>query len=407
MLDMTTKIFFKMIPVNQPLIAKNALEYVSECIKTGWISSGGSYVKKFEEEFARYLGIKHAITTTSGTTALHLAIASLDIGQGDEVIIPALTMIAVPYAVLYTGATPWLVDVDSEMFNIDPDKVHGFIKNQCRYSRKKKTLINKITNKRVKGIIPVHLYGHSCPMKDIMTIAREYNLFVIEDAAEAHGALFRQKENKKRDSFVGTIGDIGCFSFYANKIITTGEGGMVVTHKDQIAEKARRLKDLAHSPQKRFLHTDLAFNYRMTNLQAAVGLAQLEEIDAFIEIKRKMAATYQTLLEDVEGLTLPVEKIWARNVYWMYAVLVEREFGLSRDELMRRLREDGVDTRTFFIPVHRQPVFQKTEYYKSLTFPVAEDVSRKGLYLPSGLALTHEQIERTCQSIINIKKNLS
>ncbi|MDH5386548.1 MAG: DegT/DnrJ/EryC1/StrS family aminotransferase, partial [Candidatus Aminicenantes bacterium] len=225
--------------------------------------------------------------------------------------------------------------------------------------------------------------------------------------AEAHGALFRQKENKKRDSFVGTIGDIGCFSFYANKIITTGEGGMVVTHKDQIAEKARRLKDLAHSPQKRFLHTDLAFNYRMTNLQAAVGLAQLEEINTFIEIKRKMATTYQTLLEDVEGLTLPVEKIWARNVYWMYAVLVERKFGLSRDELMRRLREDGVDTRTFFIPVHHQPVFQKTEYYKSLAFPVAEDVSRKGLYLPSGLALTHEQIERTCQSIINIKKNPS
>jgi len=394
-----------MIPVNQPLIGKNALEYVSECIKTGWISSGGRYVNKFEEEFARYFGIKHAITTTSGTTALHLAIASLGIGQGDEVIIPTLTMIAVPYAVLYTGATPWLVDVDSEMFNIDPDRIHGFIKNQCRYSRKEKTLVNKITNKRVKGIIPVHLYGHPCPMQDIMTIAREYNLFVIEDAAEAHGALFRHKGNKQKESFVGTIGDIGCFSFYANKIITTGEGGMVVTHKDRIAEKARRLKDLAHSPKKRFLHTDIAFNYRMTNLQAAVGLAQLEEIDAFIEIKRKMAATYQALLEEVEGLTLPVEKTWARNVYWMYAVLVERKFGLSRDDLMRRLLEDGVDTRTFFIPVHRQPVFQKIGPYKSQSFPVAEDVSRKGFYLPSGLALTSEQIERTCQSIINIKKN--
>jgi perosamine synthetase len=395
-----------MIPVNEPLIAKNALEYVSECIKTGWISSGGSYIKKFEADFARYLGVKHAITTTSGTASLHLAIASLGIGQGDEVIIPALTMIAVPYAVLYTGATPWLVDADPEMFNIDPDKVHDFIKNQCRYSKKEKILINKTTTKRVKGIIPVHLYGHPCPLKDIMTIAREYNLFVIEDAAEAHGALIYQENDKKPAFFAGTIGDIGCFSFYANKIITTGEGGMAVTNNDQIAEKARSLKDLAHSPQKRFLHTDIAFNYRMTNLQAAVGVAQLEEIDTFIEIKRKMAASYKTLLEDVEGLTLPVEKIWAKNVYWMYTVLVEREFGLSRDELMRRLREDGVDTRTFFIPVHRQPIFQKLKYFKSLSFPVAEEVSRKGLYLPSGLALTDDQIEQTCRVIQDIKKTL-
>lgn len=395
-----------MIPVNEPLIAKNALEYVSECIKTGWISSGGSYIKKFEDNFARYLGVKHAITTTNGTASLHLAIASLGIGQGDEVIIPALTMIAVPYAVLYTGATPWLVDADPKMFNIDPDKVHDFIKNQCRYSKKEKILINKTTTKRVKGIIPVHLYGHPCPLKDIMTIARKYNLFVIEDAAEAHGALIYQENDKKPAFFAGTIGDIGCFSFYANKIITTGEGGMVVTNNDQIAEKARSLKDLAHSPQRRFLHTDLAFNYRMTNLQAAVGVAQLEEIDTLIEIKRKMAASYKILLEEVEGLTLPVEKMWAKNVYWMYTVLVEREFGLSRDELMRRLREDGVDTRTFFIPVHRQPIFQKIKYFKSLSFPVAEEVSRKGFYLPSGLALTNDQIEQTCRTIKDIKKTL-
>ncbi len=395
-----------MIPVNEPLIAKNALEYVSECIKTGWISSGGSYIKKFEDDFARYLGVKHAITTTNGTASLHLAIASLGIGQGDEVIIPALTMIAVPYAVLYTGATPWLVDADTEMFNIDPDKIHDFIKNQCRYSKKEKILINKTTTKRVKGIMPVHLYGHPCPLKNIMTIAREYNLFVIEDAAEAHGALIYQENDKKPAFFAGTIGDIGCFSFYANKIITTGEGGMVVTNNDQIAEKARSLKDLAHSPQRRFLHTDLAFNYRMTNLQAAVGVAQLEEIDTLIEIKRKMAASYKILLEEVEGLTLPVEKMWAKNVYWMYTVLVEREFGLSRDELMRKLRKDGVDTRTFFIPVHRQPIFQKLKYFKSLSFPVAEEVSRKGFYLPSGLALTNDQIEQTCRTIKDIKKTL-
>ena len=395
-----------MIPVNEPLIAKNALAYVSECIKTGWISSGGSYIRQFEEEFARFLRTKHAITTTSGTSSLHLAIASLGIGPGDEVLIPALTMIAVPYAVLYTGATPWLVDSDPDMFNMDPDKIREFIQHQCTYNKKEKTLINKTTEKKVRGIIPVHLYGHPCPLKDIMTIAREYDLFVIEDAAEAHGALIYEEKDKQSFCFAGTVGDIGCFSFYANKLITTGEGGMVVTDNDHIAEKARSLKDLAHSPQKRFLHTDVAFNYRMTNLQAAVGVAQLEEIHTFIEIKRKMATSYNSLLEDVEGLTLPVEKTWARNVYWMYTVLVEREFGLSRDDLMKRLREKGVDTRTFFIPVHRQPVFQKLDYLNSLSLPVAEDVSRKGLYLPSGLALTQDQIQEVCRIIKDIKKTL-
>jgi perosamine synthetase len=393
-----------MIPVNEPIIAKNALEYVSECINTGWISSGGRFIKKFEEDFAQYLGAKHAITTTSGTSSLHLAIASLGLGPGDEVLIPALTMIAVPYAVLYTGATPWPVDSDPEMFNMDPDKIHEFIKHQCRYSKKENNLINKTTNNRVKGIIPVHLYGHPCPMKDIMTIAREYDLLVIEDAAEAHGAIIYDGEGSKSSCFAGTLGDMGCFSFYANKIITTGEGGMVVTDNDQIAEKARSLKDLAHSPQKRFLHTDIAFNYRMTNIQAAVGVAQLEEIDRFIEIKKEMAASYKTLLEDVEGLTLPVEKEWARNVYWMYTVLIEREFGLSRDDLMRRLREEGVDTRTFFIPVHHQPVFQKLKNFNSLSFPVAEEISRKGLYLPSGLALSQNQIEDVCRIIKDIKR---
>lgn len=396
-----------MIPVNEPLLAKNTLPFVIDCIQSGWISSAGSYIQKFEREFARYLNVKYAVTTTSGTTALHLALATLGIGPGDEVIIPALTMIAVPYAVLYTGAKPVLIDVDPEIFNINPEKVKEFLEKHCRFNRRKKILINKNTKNRVRVLLPVHLYGHPCPMDKIMALAKEYHLVVVEDAAEAHGALFYPESEKKKALFVGAIGDIGCFSFYANKIITTGEGGMVVTNNDEYAARARSLKDLAHAPQKRFLHTELAFNYRLTNLQAAIGLAQLEEIDKFIGIKQKMAASYKKLLTGVRGLTLPQEKKWARNVYWMYGVTVEKEFGLSRDELMKKLKEKGIDTRTFFIPVHKQPVFLKEKDYQGLDFPVAEELSQKGFYLPSGLALTASQIMEVCQSIKEIRKNLT
>lgn len=406
-----------MIPVNEPLLAKNALKYVSTCIKTGWISSAGSYINEFEDGFAEYIGVEHAMTTTSGTTALHLGLASLDIGPGDEVIIPALTMIAVPYAVLYTGAVPALVDVDPELFNIDPRRITEFIDSRCQYHPQAGKLIDKRTKRVVKAIIPVHLYGHSCPMDEILEIAEHYGLFVVEDAAEAHGGLYFPKRlktmkhtdseiNKKSGLKLGSIGDVGCFSFYANKIITTGEGGMVVTDNPRIADKARRLKDLAHSPKRRFFHTELAFNYRMTNMQAAVGVAQMEEIERFIEIKRKMADKYRGLLKNVEGLTLPVEKEWAKNVYWMYSVLIEKSFGLSRDEFIQKLREKNIDTRTFFIPVNKQPVFRNNEMYRSSSFPVAQEISEKGLYLPSGLALTETQILRVCDAIKKLKQTI-
>jgi perosamine synthetase len=391
-----------MIPVNEPLIAKNTLRYVTDCVQSGWISSAGSYIQKFEQQFAGYLKVRHAVTTTSGTTALHLALASLGIGPGDEVVIPALTMIAVPYAVLYTGAKPAIVDVDRDMFNINPEKILEFIQKGCRFDPRKKVLVNKQTNATVKAILPVHLYGHPCPMDRIMAIAREYSLRVVEDAAEAHGALFYPDGNPKKAQYAGAIGEIGCFSFYANKIVTTGEGGMVVTNDDKVAERARSLKDLAHAPQKRFLHTELAFNYRMTNVQAAIGAAQLEEIEKYIEIKQDMAAAYKELLSGVRGLALPCQKEWARNVYWMYAVLVEKEFGLARDEVMKKLKAEGIDTRTFFIPVHEQPVFAKEREYQGLSFPVAEELSRIGFYLPSGLALTKSQIEEVCQAIKRI-----
>ncbi len=394
-----------MIPVNEPLLGQNALAYVTQCLETGWISSAGSFIQTFEQGFARYLGAKHGIATTSGTTALHLALASLGLGPGDEVIIPALTMIAVPYAVIYTGAQPVLVDVEPEIFNLDPEKVRDFIAAGCTFDPQTKGLLNKRTGRTVRAIIPVHLYGHPCQMDEILAIAQAHNLAVIEDAAEAHGALYYRGGQKDAGHKAGTMGKMGCFSFYANKIITTGEGGMVVTDDDDLAARARRLKDLAHDPRRRFLHTELGFNYRMTNLQAAVGVAQLEEIDRFIAIKQEMARTYRELLSDTPGLTLPEEKEWARNVYWMYAVLVEEEFGMSRDELMRKLKERGVDTRTFFIPVHQQPLFQAREEFRHLSFPVAEALSRKGFYLPSGLALTESQMRRVSEEIHDLARN--
>jgi perosamine synthetase len=391
------------IPVNQPLIAPDALKFVRDCLDSGWISSAGDYIGRFEAEFARFLGVEHAVTTTSGTTALHLALAAAGIGPGDEVIVPDLTMIAVPYAVLYTGARPALVDVDVDLFNMDPERVADFLKKRCRYDTKKKALIDKKTGGRLRAILPVHLYGHPCPMDELTRLAREYGLLVIEDAAEAHGALFFPGGEPKRAVKAGAIGDIGCFSFYGNKIVTTGEGGMVVTSNDRVAEKARRLKDLAHDPRKRFRHTELAFNYRMTNVQAAIGLAQLEEIERYITIKRRMAEAYGRGLSKVEGLTLPKEMPWAVSVYWMYAVVVEDGFGMSRDALMAALNEKGVDTRSFFVPVHEQPVFAKDKTLRGQDFPVSTELSRKGLYLPSGLALTKAQIARVCRAVIDAR----
>jgi len=395
-----------MIPVNQPLLAKNTQKYVSQCIETGWISSAGEFIQRFEHDFSRFLNVKHAITTTSGTTALHLALISSGIGPDDAVFIPDLTMIAVPYAVLYTGASPVPIDVDPETYNINPRKIREFINSHCRYNPKQKALTDNHTHKTIRAILPVHLYGHPCDMDSIKAIADEYGLLVIEDAAEAHGAMVFKEGDKEKGKYAGAIGDVGCFSFYANKIITTGEGGMVVTNSDETAAKAKLYKDLAHSPEKRFLHTDLAFNYRMTNLQAAVGTAQMEDINKFISIKRSMAQTYSSSLQDVQGLTLPIEKEWARSVYWMYAILVKEDFGISRDEFMSALKKRGIDTRSFFIPVHRQPVFQKFPELTQRFFPESTQLSKKGLYLPSGLALTPSQIQEVCLAIQDIQKNL-
>ena len=366
-----------MIPVCEPLIGDKELKNVVDCIKTNWISSKGKYIGEFEEKFSSYCGTRYGITTTSGTTALHLAIQSLDIGKGSEVIVPSFTMISSVFAIMYGGAKPVLADSEPETWNIDPDKIE-----------------EKIT-KNTKAILPVHIYGHPCDMGPILDIADDYGLYVIEDAAEAHGAEYKGKK-------AGSMGDIGCFSFYANKIITTGEGGMIVTNDGELAEKARLLKNLAFSKEKRFLHTNLGFNYRMTNIQAAIGVAQLERVDELVEARRKNASRYNKLLKDVQGITLPVEKKWAKNVYWMYSILVEDEFAISRDELMEELEENGIETRRFFIPIHQQPMFKEWRLFEDGTFPVAEKLSEKGLYLPSGSGLKKDEIEYVVETLASL-----
>jgi len=371
-----------MIPVCEPFLSGKELEYVADCLKTKWISSKGKYIEQFEQKFADYCGCKYGVSTTSGTTALHLALASLEIGPGDEVIVPTFTMISTVFAVVYTGAKPVLVDSEPETWNIDVTKIE-----------------DKITE-RTRAIMPVHIYGHPCDMNPIMEIAERHNLYVIEDAAEAHGAEYKGKK-------VGGIGHIGCFSFYANKIITTGEGGMIVTNDELIAGKAGSLKDLAFSKERRFLHTDLGFNYRMTNIQAAIGLAQFEKIDELRERRRKNAHLYNSLLRDIKGIKLPPEKEWAKNVYWMYSILIKDEFGMRRDELMSKLGQKGIETRSFFIPMHQQPVFHKLGLFNRESYPVAQELSRKGLYLPSGSGLKEEQVDYICSVVRETYKSVS
>jgi perosamine synthetase len=368
------------IPVNEPDLSGNEQTYVLDAVKSGWVATG-RYVTEFERRFAAFIGTKHAVSTTSGTAALHLATASLDLGPGDEVIVPALTIVSTVFAVCYVGATPVLVDSEEQTYNLDPSAIES-----------------KITP-RTRAIIPVHLYGHPADMEPILDLARRYNLLVIEDAAEAHGAEYRGRR-------VGSLGLLNCFSFYANKIITTGEGGMLTTDDDLLAKRVTRLKDLAHSEERRFLHTEIAYVLRMTNLQAALGVAQMERVDLFIQRKRWMADSYRQALAGIEGLHLPVELPWAKNVYWMYAVRVTAEFGCSRDELSRRLAEQGIGTRTFFIPMHQQPVFHKRGLFQHEQYPVAERLSQEGLYLPSGLTLTKDQITRVANVIADIQKEI-
>jgi perosamine synthetase len=361
-----------MIPVSEPNLSGKEIEYVTDCIKTNWISSIGKYVTRFEEMFAQFCGTSHALTASSGTTALHLALSALGIQEGDEVILPDLTFVASANAIQYCGARPVFVDVDKKTWNIDPARIEKHITN------------------KTKAIMVVHLYGQPCDMDEVVKIAKQNNLKVIEDAAEAHGAEY----NNMR---VGSIGDVGIFSFYGNKIITTGEGGMVTTNNEELVKKMRMLRDHAMSNTKRYWHYMVGYNYRMTNLQSAIGVAQMEQIDQFIEKKRENAELYNTFLSKINSLTLPPEVKKCKNVYWMYSVLIEDNFGLSRDAVMLRLKKKGIDTRPFFYPLHQLPMYKTRNNY-----PVSNELSRKGINLPSATTLTENDIRIVCDTLSSL-----
>lgn len=372
LVDYASRFRTRRIPIMQPSLGGNELKYVIDCVQTGWISSQGAYVKQFEKKFEEYTGAQYALAVSNGTTALHLALVSLGIGPGDEVIVPDFTFAASINAVLYTGANPVLVDVDMETWTIDVDSLQAAI------------------TPNTKAIMPVHIYGHPCDMDSIMQIANQNNLYVIEDCAEALGSLYKGKP-------VGTFGHVSAFSFFGNKTITTGEGGMLIFNEKAIYDHATVLRDHGMSKQKRYWHDYIGYNYRMTNLQAAIGVAQMERIAEIVDTKYKIAKHYNSALSKLSGLQLHGEKGMVRNSYWLYTILVKPGFGFDRDELIDRLAKNGIETRPAFYPLHEMPLYAQFRGNRKLSN--SKFISDNGLSLPSYVDLKEEEL-------INIIKSL-
>jgi perosamine synthetase len=363
-----------MIPVFEPEVGDEEIEAVLAAMKRGEISgSFGSAIPEFERLFAEYVGCKHGVAVSSGTTALHVAVAAAQIGPGDEVLVSALTNIASALAIAHNGAVPVPVDSEAATWNLDLD------------------LVEDLITPRTRAILPVHIYGHPVDMDRVHQIAEKHRLLVIEDCAESHGATVRGR-------MTGSFGQMGCFSFYANKIITTGEGGMVTTNDDALADRLRLLRNLAFT-QPRFRHDILGYNFRMTGMQAAMGVVQTRRIEAVIAAKRRVAATYNELLADIDWLQLPAELPWARNVYWMYSVALRPGSGIDRGGLLDALRSAGVDTRTFFCPMNQQPALRQLPGFRATSCPVADGLWERGFYLPCSTSLTRATIEQVVDTL--------
>jgi perosamine synthetase len=362
--------YMHFIPVSEPNLCGNEEAYVLACLKSTWISSRGEYINRFERRFAEYLGVKQAVVTSNGTTALHLILRALGIGPGDQVIVPTLTYVASANAVLYVGAEPVFVDCDPADWNMRVEDVWESI------------------TPRTRAIMAVHLYGALVDMAPLRELCDSRGIKLIEDAAEALGGEYMGVK-------AGALGDLAAFSFFGNKTITTGEGGMVTTNDDELAQRIRQLKDQGQSANRRYWHDVLGYNYRMTNIQAAIGLAQLENVDRFVSQKRKNAHLYQRYLSEPE-VQHSIEKPGTLHSYWMYSILLKGPLGCYRDEFMERLRDKGVETRPFFYPIHTLPI-----YCQGITrdFPIAEEVSARGINLPSSTKLTEEDIIYICDQV--------
>lgn len=371
------------IPVNEPLLNGNEKKYLCECIDTGWISSEGPFVKKFEQKMCDTVGRKYGIAVSNGTAALELAVQALEIGKGDEVILPTFTIISCAMAITKAGAVPVLIDSDLHTWNMCEEEIE-----------------KKITP-RTKAIVIVHLYGLPVKVDKILALAEKYHLKVIEDAAEMHGQTYKGKP-------CGSFGDISTFSFYPNKHVTTGEGGMLMTDDEQLAERCRLLRNLCFQRDARYMHDEISGNYRFTNLQAAVGIAQLERLDEFVGKKRWMGSYYTEKLCDIEGIRLPVAHTdYAENIYWVYGIVLDKNIQADNRQVQKLLAEEGIGSRTFFWCMHEQPVYQKQNMFLNESYPNAEYLARKGFYIPSGIALTKEQMDYVAEKVAEVIHRLS
>ena len=368
-----------MIPVNEPLLNGNEKKYLNECIDTGWISSEGPFVKQLEQNFAERCERKHGIAVANGSVALDVAITALGIGEGDEVIMPNFTIMSCAAPIVRAGAIPVVIEADPYTFNMQVQDIEA-----------------KIT-KKTKAIMAAHIYGIPVDMDPILLLAKKYDLKIIEDAAQLIGHTYKGKP-------IGSFGDLTTFSFYPNKHITTGEGGMVLTNDDKLAQKCRDLRNLCFIPPRRFIHEDLGWNFRMTNLQAALGVAQLERLDEFLKIKKQIGAWYNEFLKDVTQLQLPLASTdYGDNIYWVYAVVLSDDVPFDALEAMKKLADLGIGTRPFFYPMHKQPVFHKMGIFsENDSYPVSERIAERGFYLPSGLALTKENAIEVAEAVKSI-----
>ncbi len=363
------------LPVAAPMLVGNERQYVLDCLDSSWISSSGAYIGRFERAFAEFCGVRHAVSCTSGTAALHLSLLALGVGPGDEVIVPTLTFAATANAVRYCGATPAFVDSEPETWTMDPEQVAAAI------------------GPRTKGMIVVHLFGHPGNMEALQEIADRRNLFVIEDAAQAHGAEFRGRR-------VGSIGRLGTFSFFGNKIITTGEGGMITTDDDDLATSMRLLKAHGMDPNRKYWFPVIGYNYRMTNVAAAIGLGQIEKVAWHLERRREVAQWYREHLRSVPGLIWQSEQAWARHVWWMFTIVLDDRLAIARDTVMAQLSASGIDTRPVAYPLHQVPPYQASS--QGQRFPVADRLARRGMNLPTSAGMKREQVVRVCDRLAQI-----
>jgi len=363
-----------MIPVNQPLLNGREKELLIECIDSGWISSDGPFISEFERKFADFIGVKHGVAVCNGTAALEAGLFAAGIVEGDEIIMPAFTIISCALAAVRLGAIPVLVDAEPDTWNMDV------------------TQIEKRVTPKTRAIMPVHIYGHPVDMDPVLEIAERHNLIVIEDAAEVHGAEYKGRK-------CGSLGQLSSWSFYANKIITTGEGGMILTSDSRMAERAASYRNLCFRPERRFYHTELGQNFRMTNLQAAIGVAQMDRVEELIKRKRQIGSLYREKLARIPGIKFQIEKSWAKHVYWMYCIELDETLKMDAKTMMEELYKKGIGTRPFFLGLHEQPALQRLGYFADENYPVTYRISRSGLYLPSGLTLNEEQIDQVVSAL--------